>query len=83
MTDTGTGTVQPPEGTLVFVPKGHGFYVFPITDDPNDDGAKIIDQAIALHHVTESLDNGELSPLGYDGYGAAIYAHQQAPDEDG
>lgn len=59
MTDNGTGTVQPAEGHLVFVPKGHGYSIFPITDVATDDGSAIIDHAEALHHVHELLENGE------------------------
>ena len=33
--------------------------ILPISDDPNDDGAQMIDQAQAAHHVTDMLENGE------------------------
>lgn len=57
--DDGTGTVQATGDQLVLIPKGHGYYIFPITDDAADDGAQIIDTAIALRHVTERLENGK------------------------
>lgn len=59
VTDYGTGTVTPADGILVFVPKGHGFYIFPTPDDPTDDGSAVIDHAEALHHVHDLLENGE------------------------
>ena len=80
VSDDGTGTVAPVEGKLVYVPPGHGFYLFPITDSTDDDGAQIIDSA-AAHHVTDALDNGELTPVGHDGFGAPIYPHQLEPED--
>ena len=59
MSDDGTGTVPATGDQLVLIPKGHSYYIFPITDDPTDDGAQTIDSAIALRHVTERLENGE------------------------
>ena len=44
---------------IVLVPEGCSILIFPVTDSATDDGAQIIDQAIALHHVTELLDDGE------------------------
>lgn len=66
---------------MIAVPANHFALILPITGDADDAGAQIIDQAIALHHVTDSLDNGELSPVGYDGFGSPIYRHQF--EEDG
>ena len=44
---------------LVSVPEGSAIIIIPITDSATDDGAAIIDQAIALHHVVEALDVGD------------------------
>lgn len=79
--DDGTGTVLATGDQLVLIPKGHSYYIFPITDNADDDGAQIIDSAIALHHVTESLDHGELTPVAFDGFGAPVYAHQVEPED--
>ena len=81
MSDDGTGTVQATGDQLVLIPKGHSYFIFPITGDADDDGARIIDSAIALHHVTDSLDNGELTPVSYDGFGAPVYSHQLEPED--
>lgn len=59
MSDDGTGTVPATGDQLVLIPKGHGYYIFPITDNPTDDGAQTIDQGVALHRVTEMLEHGE------------------------
>lgn len=57
MTNDSTWTTE--HGYTIFVPKGSAAYIYPITGSATDDGAQIIDHAIALHHVTEQLDTGE------------------------
>lgn len=44
---------------MIAVPANHIAIILPITDNADDDGAAIIDSAIALHHVTDMLENGE------------------------
>lgn len=44
---------------MLAVPANHFAIVLPITDSATDDGAQIIDQAVALHRVTEMLEYGE------------------------
>lgn len=53
---------EPGKPHLIAVPAGDVAYIYPIpaiTDQPDDDGAQIITEAIALGHVRDTLDEGE------------------------
>ena len=43
----------------IAVPAGHYAVIMPISSSTDDDGAQTIDHAVALHHVTVAIDEGE------------------------